>query len=242
MPEEETCYYCGAAATTREHVPPKSLFPEAKDLVDGVDYRRNLITVPSCEAHNSQKCGDDEYLQLILIHGYFRNEAGRQHFNSKLIRALTRRPAMLFALYGNTTPVVVDSQPTVAVDIDRLRFNRALEHVCQGLCFDQTGHRWSAEVEIHTPLLLSMDDPDSDKINELVTNLSKAIIERLKELPKLSDNPDIFWYQLLVDRDRDRLYSRMVFYGGFEVFAISHPKLRGQTAMSTVNNRLYQSG
>lgn len=228
MSPEEICYYCDASATTKEHVPPKCLFPKGKDLDDVFDYRRNLITVPSCEAHNSEKCGDDEYLQLILIHCYFRNEAGRQHFNSKIVRALTRRPAMLFALYDNKTPVVVDGQPTIAVDIDRARFNKAIERVCHGLYVNETGDRWPAEIEIHSPLLLSMDDPGADKINELVTNLSKSIIERLKDLPKQGDNQEIFWYQLLADRDRDRLYCRMVFYGGFEVFAISHPKLSRQ--------------
>jgi hypothetical protein len=226
MSPEEKCYYCDELATTREHVPPKCLFPEGKDLTDGIDHRKNLITVPSCDAHNSQKCGDDEYLQLILIHGYFRNEAGQQHFNSKIVRALTRRPAMLFALYDNKIPVVIDGQPTVAVDISRVRFNKALERVCQGLCVNEAGDRWPAEIEIHTPLLLSMDDPDSDKINELVPNLSKAIIDRLKDLPRQGDNQEIFWYQFLAERDRERLYCRMVFYGGFEVFAISHPKLR----------------
>ena len=123
------CYYCGKAASSREHVPPKCLFPEEKDLANGVNYRKNLITVPSCDEHNLHKSKDDEYLQLILVHGYFNNTAGRDHFNKKIVRALTRRPALLAALYGNQHPVTVNSQPTVAVDIDRERFNRSLCHV-----------------------------------------------------------------------------------------------------------------
>ena len=38
----------------------------------GIDYRKNLITVPACDAHNLQKSKDDEYLQLLVIHGYFK--------------------------------------------------------------------------------------------------------------------------------------------------------------------------
>lgn len=221
----DVCYFCDAPATTKEHVPPACLFPERKDSSDGVDYRKNLITVPSCDAHNSQKTKDDEYLLLILVHGYLNNKAGRDHFNSKVVRALSRRPAMLVALYGTQTPVTVDGELTVSVDIDRVRFNNALERVCQGLCVNQYGKRWPKEIEIHTPLLLAIAKPEADKINSLVTGLSKAIIENLKGVGKNGDNPEIFWYQLLVDEVKDRLLCRVVFYENFDVFAISDPLL-----------------
>ena len=54
MPILETCYMCDSIATTREHVPPKCLFPEKKDIGDDI-YRQNLITVPSCDKHNTSK-------------------------------------------------------------------------------------------------------------------------------------------------------------------------------------------
>ena len=57
-----TCYMCTSAATSVEHVPPRCLFPEQKDLPIGVDLRKQLITVPSCDIHNSRKSKDDEYL------------------------------------------------------------------------------------------------------------------------------------------------------------------------------------
>lgn len=36
----QTCYMCDAPATSEEHVPPKCLFPERKDLPQGMDLRR----------------------------------------------------------------------------------------------------------------------------------------------------------------------------------------------------------
>lgn len=222
----EPCYFCGAPATSREHIPPACLFPEQKDLPDGVDYRKNLITVPSCDAHNSRKSTDDEYLQLVLIRGYFNNKASRDHFNSKIIRALTRRPAILAALYADPTPVTVDGEPTVSVDINRARFNAAIERVCQGLCVFALGERWPKQIEIHTPLLVLQNHPDTDRVNELVTGLIGAVIGCLEKTDRRGDNPDIFWYQISADRGKDRLLCRMVFYGGFEVLAVSHPRLR----------------
>lgn len=224
----QRCYFCGAPATSNEHVPPACLFPEKKDLDDGVDYRKNLITVPSCDVHNSQKCKDDEYLQLILVHGYFNNKAGRDHFSAKVVRALTRRPAILAALYTNRTPVTVDYEPTVAVNIDRERFDRTVVHVCQGLCYLHTGKSWPKEIKIHSPLLLAVDEPEADRINVFFKGLSKGVINCLKGMPKCGENQDIFWYQLQVDEAKDRLLCRMVFYGGFDVLAISHPRLRGK--------------
>lgn len=61
------CYMCEATATSVEHVPPRCLFPEQKDLPSGVNLRKQLITVPSCEAHNTSKSKDDEYLLYALL-------------------------------------------------------------------------------------------------------------------------------------------------------------------------------
>ena len=38
---EQTCYMCDEIATSDEHVPPKCIFPEVKDL--GIDYRKGRV-------------------------------------------------------------------------------------------------------------------------------------------------------------------------------------------------------
>jgi len=48
------CYRCGAPGTSREHFPPKAFFPRGASL--------QLRTVRSCDAHNTAKSGDDQYL------------------------------------------------------------------------------------------------------------------------------------------------------------------------------------
>jgi len=70
----ETCYMCSGKATGKEHAPPRCVFPEKKDSSPGVDYRRNLIRVPSCDAHNTAKSQDDEYLAFVLA-THFANNA-----------------------------------------------------------------------------------------------------------------------------------------------------------------------
>ena len=62
-----SCYMCDQPSTSAEHVPPKCLFPEKKDLPEGVDLRKQLITVPACYVHNTRKSKNDEYLLFCLV-------------------------------------------------------------------------------------------------------------------------------------------------------------------------------
>src|SRR5262249_38328640 len=57
-----TCFMCDKPATTKDHIPPLCFFPEQKDIPKGANYRKNLITVPACDEHNSKTSMDDEYL------------------------------------------------------------------------------------------------------------------------------------------------------------------------------------
>jgi hypothetical protein len=63
--ENKFCYKCGNIATSREHVPPICLFPEAKDVF-GLNFRKDLITVSSRDGHNSNKSHDDEFLMVSI--------------------------------------------------------------------------------------------------------------------------------------------------------------------------------
>jgi hypothetical protein len=52
------CYYCGKAATEREHVPPQQMF-KAFDC--------DCLTVPSCKDHNRDKSFDDQTIIDLLM-------------------------------------------------------------------------------------------------------------------------------------------------------------------------------
>jgi len=112
------CYRCDAEATSDEHVPPKCLFPEKKDLPEE-DYRKNLITVPSCEAHNTARSHDDEYLFCVLVASYENNPVARQHFETKIIRLLRRKPWFQTTLLKFLTPVLLNGEKTAAFKVDQ---------------------------------------------------------------------------------------------------------------------------
>ena len=109
----DSCYICSAEATSREHVPPKCLFPEYKDVPDR-DFRRNLISVPSCDTHNSSKSQDDEYLLFILISHYENNAVAKEQFSTKIVRALKERPSRRQFYQTKQLKVLLNGERTLA--------------------------------------------------------------------------------------------------------------------------------
>jgi len=60
MSRKKTCAYCAEHASTRDHIPPKTLFPQP--LPKGIE----LVTVPCCVECNGRASGDDKYFAAIL--------------------------------------------------------------------------------------------------------------------------------------------------------------------------------
>lgn len=78
-------------------MPPKCLLPESKDFKDLIqkDFRKNLITVPSCDAHNLRKSNDDEYLMICLASRAGNNVEAYYHTYAKVRRARERNPSII---------------------------------------------------------------------------------------------------------------------------------------------------
>ena len=77
---------CECLATSQEHAPPRCIFPEQKDT-GGIDYRKSLIKVPSCETHNTAKSTEDEYLMYVLPTSIAANNVGINQFLTIKVRS-----------------------------------------------------------------------------------------------------------------------------------------------------------
>jgi hypothetical protein len=55
------CYFCGAPATTSEHVPPKQMFKK---------FNPRSVVVPSCVSHNNAKSNSDASIIVALLRSY----------------------------------------------------------------------------------------------------------------------------------------------------------------------------
>jgi hypothetical protein len=123
MPRLGNCTYCGRQGlVTRDHVPPRSIFPDPKP--------QRLVTVPACEGCNEAFKVDDEYFRTFVITGNFQNLAARNLWDRKIIgspnaetiRRILRRSMKDFELrspgglyLGKAPAVCLDARRTLRI-------------------------------------------------------------------------------------------------------------------------------
>ena len=217
------CYMCNKAGISLEHVPPQCLFPESKDLPSGLNLRKNLITVPSCEEHNLRKSGDDEYLLFILVGNINVNSIGLIQWGTKIRRSMVKRPSKK-GIFKNLQPVVFRGISTGKYEIDFERISRQFDRISRGIYYHHFQKHWPYEIALAIPLAISSGSNETKRYSQTIAEVASLASMFLKDEPKLGDNPEIFFYQHKLKTDSPGYVIRMVFYGGIEVAAISSPK------------------
>jgi len=218
---------CDSVATTDEHAPPMCIFPTQKDTINNINYRKNLIKVPSCPVHNTEKSKDDEYLLYILSLCITSNNIGLQQFLTKVQRAYKRRPALIKAITKHYIPVkVVDSiddssKNTIAVEIDRLRIEDVLEKTTRALYFFEFKETFLGEVQIIPEFLF---DVSNFQFNKEVSQFVKDITEITNACTQKGKNSSVFYYKIYLDNDKNTSFIEMVFYGTSKVFGVLNHK------------------
>jgi hypothetical protein len=204
---------CDSPAATREHAPPKCLFPEAKDLEDGRDLRKNLIAVPSCAEHNPRFSKDDEYFFAVVVSNIEGNANKERQFATKLIRALRRRPVLVNTVFSGRRRVnFPDGQHAMAFSVNRARVVRVVEKIARALYFHASGGRKLMDpLQVLLPMLRERD-------GSLVSGMSELgymVRDFFGATPWLGENPEVFCYRLHLDETSAASYLQMSFYQGF---------------------------
>ncbi len=215
---------CDKPAEGVEHVPPRCLFPEKKDLPEGVDLRKQLITVPACDEHNTSKSQDDEYLLYLLVINLPANETAKNQFLTKAMRSIERNPSLINKIMANPHPVVaVDKETgqahhTVAVKIDDARLDSALDHIARALYFHHFKAQWLGNVRTQPDFLLSSLDPEKgQERNKLGEHMVTAADQLFADKEFHGANPDVFKYQILEGTENVHMLMRLHFYNGCRV-------------------------
>lgn len=145
-----SCVYCGSKEElTRDHVPPKGLFPKLRPV--------DLLSVTACSTCNSGFQKDDEYFATVVA---LRDDTPRSAQGARLVekvrRSLNRPEATAFAssLRGNflrAGDVVPDAghhpeQRVLKADSDRLR--RVAERTVRALLYHERRQTLPPEYEI----------------------------------------------------------------------------------------------
>jgi hypothetical protein len=217
---------CRSPKSSREHVPPLNLFPEAREM-GGKDYRVNLITVPSCDLHNAAKSHDDEFLMVSLAGIIGNNSIGYLHKLGKVDRALrgSARHLLDEVLLKKNEVHTIELSPNKYIDViwgtpDVARLHRCFDHIARGLHFNHFGKAFTGAVHILLGYLLHKEQ-NLKSWSELIRNRTEI---DLQGKPKKGSNADVFYYQV-TDADKDGLFLiKLCFYGGLNVYAAFWPE------------------
>jgi hypothetical protein len=209
-----TCYMCDRVSTTREHVPPKCIFPADKDMPEDIGYRNsNLITVPSCDLHNIAKSRDDEYIMICLALPFQGNEVAYNQATTKVKRAVTRSRGLFELFFRERIPQIAN------VDIDR--FKASMDKIARGIYYNHYQEKWLSPIIIYTPALRYLGpDPTIKAYDMNMYKFYPRVQKFLANDPWDGAEQDIFKYQIHSGENENIL--RMFFYGGVEVLAVDN--------------------
>ena len=216
---------CDQLATSIEHIPPRCIFPEKKDLPNGIDLRKNLMTVPSCDEHNSQKSGDDEYLLYILSMVFQSNKVGMHHYFTKIRRAIKRNPSVLKRIANTAVPVNVKNfengivSKSYAINVEEDRFNGIIDKMARAIYYYHFNEKWLSLVRYQAEFLIATIDPKKVKeLNDPLQDITMKANGWFANSPILGENPTVFKYQVL-EGNHSKL-MRLHFYEGCRILLI----------------------
>lgn len=219
MASVSTCYMCAAVETSREHAPPQCLFPEAGDI--GRDLRRNLITVPSCDEHNSKKSSDDEFLRaVILLSAVDSNEIARHQFLGKFLRGASRNRQAYSGFFTDHGTLATGTQH--ALRLERGRFDKCIDHLVRALFFHSFQTKWQLPIVVTSPNFYSAIAEDRavpHRPTQQAIEVSRVFLGRE---PVLGENPDAFKYRLRYDSATSMFAFAGIFYDFFEIYSAHH--------------------
>ncbi len=220
----DTCYMCSAVATSSEHVPPRCLFPEKKYLPELDDQRRDLITVPACDKHNTQKSGDDEYLMYLLSMSS-RSSTYSGIIFDKAVRAARRRPQLSQSIFENK--IVINDQD--AYEVDRERVDASIGYIARAIFFSETNFKWIPPIHINSHIYNVATEQDGIEIDrdDILRNrniFSNNVASCLSDCKWRGANPQIFRYKFYFDGSVF-MVMQFCFFDQIYFEAISHPEL-----------------
>ena len=217
-----TCYMCDSPETSREHAPPLCFFPETDDV--GRDLRRNLVTVPSCNVHNSKKSKDDEFFRsVVLMAAAPTSETGHHLFSGKMLRGAARMPHAHRLFFRDKGPIANESGRVL--QIDRNRFDACIDHLAKALFYDTYKRKWTLPTTVvsanfFTGIALDHVVPHQPTLDAV--EMSRKV---LGSEPIRGENPDVFKYRLRYDAGEEIYAFAAIFYECFEVYSFSSKEL-----------------
>ncbi len=208
---------CDKPGLTREHAPPYSFFPD--------DKRVNLITVPSCPTHNNRVSKDVEYVRNLVCSDFHANEVGQAVFQ-KAMRSFERSPKLLRQTYSRFREVIVNGERTAVYKINMTRFNRVMRGIAFALYYHDFQKRFPFSWVVYNATMLS----DDEGFRGLPDEGNRRIRFGARQVPTAdqdTNQPDVFRYGIQRGDEEFKVFYRLVFYGGVDIYVFGTRPIEG---------------
>lgn len=212
------CAYCGEPATTRDHVPPRGLFPKPAPS--------DLITVPSCQSCNNPASLDDELFRLALV---FREELEDHPEAAEVARTAMRglhrpeRPGLRRAIisslreFERLTPKGLYVGHGTAYSVPHSRLIAVSDRITRGLFYHHFGRPVPEEYSV-TSRLSSTLDPDDEGL-ALILDLIESTNPTM-----MSVGSNLFQYRFgCVPEDPSATFWVLIYFGKVSFLSITMP-------------------
>jgi hypothetical protein len=207
----EGCYNCGAPATSKEHAPPACFFPER--------YCEGLITVPSCDEHNTSLSKDVEYVRNVIC-----GQRGTNLVASRVLEtakdSYAKSPRLFNRTFSDVRTVVVDGEETGAFRIELPRFKRVIKAIAFAMYYHDFGITNEGDFDVFSTSLSSRSNLYHGKPDGYENLRSVLESTFFKSMPV--PQPKVFKYAMSRPGE-DQIHYRFEFYEAFAVFALTLP-------------------
>jgi hypothetical protein len=211
------CYMCDAEGTTREHVPPDSFFPKG--------YRDNLVTVPSCDEHNTKNSKDVEYVRNVIVVHISTNNAARSHFQDKVLRSFRNSLKLFNRTFKDVKPIIFNGKETGIFTVDINRFNQVMESIAYAVYYKSFDRSYAGYWDIFASSFILNEALFQDKRDDTIEY--RQLLRQLSFTDEPSSQPRVFRYAVNM-LDEEQFVYRFVFYEGVIIYARAvSPRIEG---------------
>lgn len=217
------CAYCSdVGIITRDHVPPKGIFPKPRP--------ENLITVPACrKCHSQQTSRDDEYFRNALnVREELSQHPDVLKTQPTIMRSLLNphKTGMLAEFLGNirlieyVTPAGIFIKQQLGVQQDMIRIRRVVQRTLNGLFYHHKQHRLPASYET----LVFNDESVQKWPASVLDTYQEKVIKPLLAQNAITLGNVVFSYRFGFNTaDQNTTYWILVFYGRVSFFGLTQP-------------------
>lgn len=196
------CYLCGGVATTRDHIPPRGLFPAPRP--------HNLVTVPACETCNRGSSLHDEYFRVTVATGSRDSPQSVALLHQRILPRMRQSPALIAELMKSMRWTAIRSEGGIylghapAFPIDRPRIQGVTEKIVKGLYYHHNKRRLPSD-QIVAPYLYnpSIEKPFQEAIASLpLYNIGDGSVFSYRYCMGDGPSPLSYWFLMFYNDTR----------------------------------------